>query len=48
MFQFGGLGALFEGLRPPKPPVATGLNCCYQKGEFKYLLLVQLVLPSLM
>jgi len=26
MFQFGGLGALFGGLNPPKPPVATGLG----------------------
>jgi len=25
MFQFGGLGALFGGLSPSKPPVATGL-----------------------
>jgi len=26
MFQFGGLVALFGGLRPQKPPVATGLD----------------------
>jgi len=26
MFQFGGLGALFRGLSPPKPPMATGLS----------------------
>ena len=26
IFQFGGLGALFGGLSPPKLPVATGLG----------------------
>jgi len=25
-FRFGGLGALFEGVNPPKSPVATGLD----------------------
>jgi len=25
VFNLGGLGALFGGLSPPKPPVATGL-----------------------
>jgi len=26
-FNLGGLGALFGGLSPPEPPVATGLSC---------------------
>ena len=32
-FQFGGVGALFGGLSPPKPPVATGLNQGRNDGE---------------
>ena len=34
MFQFGGLGALFGGLSPPKPSVATGLSILWTKVEY--------------
>jgi len=33
-FNLGGLGALFGGLSPPKPPVATGLPITNPKRQF--------------
>jgi len=44
MFQFGGgLGVLFGGLSPPKPPVATGLFLKWCQVSF-HIVMAQLTI----